>query len=65
MLRWAFLVRRDQLTELDDEMTAVRGEFPALTFRYVGPLPPVHFLARVTAAPPAADAFDSNGTWGW
>jgi hypothetical protein len=66
-LRWAFLVRRGDLRLLDETIIALRGEFPTLNFRYVGPLPPSHFLDRAGGAEAASeqDAFSNDSQWGW
>lgn len=66
VLRWAFLVRRDDVERFDDAIAALRAEFPSLSFRYVGPLPAAHFVAREPArATEPADSFRGNGSWGW
>lgn len=66
VLRWAFLVKREDVELFDDAVVALRAEFPSLSFRYVGPLPAAHFVARepVPATEPA-DTFRGNGSWGW
>jgi hypothetical protein len=66
VLRWAFLVKRDDVELFDDAVASLRAEFPSLTFRYVGPLPAAHFVDRepVPATEPA-DSFRGDGSWGW
>lgn len=66
-LRWAFLIRRDDLQLLDETIVALRAEFPTLNFRYVGPLPPSHFLDRTGGAAAASDedTFSNDAHWGW
>src|SRR3954468_3819280 len=49
----AFLVDRDRLTELDEQADALARDFgPHMRCKYVGPLPPFHFVE--TAAGSAA-----------
>jgi hypothetical protein len=66
VLRWAFLVRQEDLELFDEAIVALRAELPSLAFRYVGPLPAAHFVGRepVPSAEPA-DSFRGNGSWGW
>ncbi|HZC72671.1 MAG TPA: GvpL/GvpF family gas vesicle protein [Jatrophihabitans sp.] len=66
VLRWAFLVKRDDLESFDDAVIAVRSHHPSVAIRYVGPLPPAHFVDwdRVPAeAKP--DSFSAQGRWSW
>lgn len=58
-VRYAMLVRRDRLSDMDTEMQHVplAGVVPC-HIEYVGPLPPVDFPARS-----AAD--DAPSRWGW
>jgi hypothetical protein len=66
VLRWAFLVRRDDVPAFDEAVAALRGDYPNLAFRYVGPLPAAHFVDRTeVAAQQSADTFRGNGSWGW
>ena len=68
LLRWAFLVRRDQLDDFDAAVGQMEQDYPALAFRYVGPLPAAHFVDRVVlpdAAERDADQFAGSGRWGW
>jgi hypothetical protein len=68
VLRWAFLVRRDDLHLLDDAIVALRADYPTVSLRYAGPLPPAHFIDRVVqerTAQSDADTFAGNGSWGW
>lgn len=66
VLRWAFLVKAEDLELFDEAIVSLRAEFPTLSFRYVGPLPAAHFVAResVPASEPV-DSFRGNGSWGW
>lgn len=69
VLRWAFLVRRNEVENFDEGVIALRSEFPTLSVRYVGPVPAAHFIAR--SVPSSADAtttadnFRGDGSWGW
>ncbi|MDT4894091.1 MAG: hypothetical protein QOE97_3126 [Pseudonocardiales bacterium] len=66
VLRWAFLVRLDDLPKFDEAIAVLRAERPNLAFRYVGPLPAAHFVDRTeVAAHQAADTFRGDGSWGW
>ena len=66
VLRWAFLVKADDVGLFDEAIVALRAEFPSVSFRYVGPLPAAHFVDRepVSATDPV-DNFHGNGSWGW
>jgi hypothetical protein len=44
VLRAAFLVDRDALPELDAVVGEIAAEGNAMSFKYVGPLPPFHFV---------------------
>jgi hypothetical protein len=66
VLRWAFLVRLDDLHLFDEAIVSLRAENPTLCFRYVGPLPAAHFVDRIeVAAQHASDTFRGDGSWGW
>jgi hypothetical protein len=66
VLRWAFLVKREDLELFDEAIVALRSEFPSIAFRYVGPLPAAHFVGREPVPPTAsADSFRGDGSWGW
>jgi hypothetical protein len=66
VLRWAFLVRLDDLHRFDEAIVSLRAENPTLSFRYVGPLPAAHFVDRIeVAAQQASDTFRGDGSWGW
>lgn len=66
VLRWAFLVRAEDLALLDQEVIALRADFPSLSIRHVGPLPAAHFVDRMPQShDAAADSFRSSGSWGW
>lgn len=70
VLRWAFLVRREALSDFDNTQQELHGENPAVSIRTVGPLPPVSFL--VSPQSPTGPAEDrsvqdspAEGSWGW
>jgi len=66
VLRWAFLVKNEDVELFDQAIVALRAEHPSLSFRYVGPLPAAHFVAREPVpATEAVDNFHGNGSWGW
>lgn len=66
VLRWAFLVRAEDVELFDDAIIALRSEYPGLTFRYIGPLPAAHFVAsRRQPVEEPADSFRGSGSWGW
>ena len=67
VLRWAFLVKRDDLEAFDDAVVDVRSAYPSITVRYVGPLPASHFVdwQRTTQSEPVTDNFSAQGSWGW
>jgi hypothetical protein len=44
VLRAAFLVDRDALPELDAVVGEIAADATAMSFKYVGPLPPFHFV---------------------
>jgi hypothetical protein len=67
VLRWAFLVKLDDISIFDEAVTGIRSEYPSLSINYVGPLPAAHF---VDWDPPSAqendaDSFRAGGNWGW
>lgn len=68
VLRWAFLVKRDDVEQFDEAVVAVRAQQPRIEIRYVGPLPPAHFLDRLQDEPTEtdpADSFTPEGSWRW
>jgi hypothetical protein len=67
VLRWAFLVRRDELEQFDEAVISVRETHPTCALRYVGPLPPSHFVDWGTEpeTPDDSDSFAGNAGWGW
>jgi hypothetical protein len=67
VLRWAFLVRRDDLEQFDEAVISVRETHPTCAVRYVGPLPPSHFVDWETESetPDDTDSFAGNAGWGW
>jgi hypothetical protein len=66
VLRWAFLVEKDRLAQFDDAYRLVQSEYPRLSIRATGPLPPVDFLDSGPAQghKPAKPA-PENSKWGW
>lgn len=66
ILRWAFLVGRDDVDAFDGTVREVRMRYPSLTINYIGPLPAAHFL-DLLAEPrdTSGDAFRGSGNWGW
>jgi len=68
MLRWAFLVKRDDVERFDEAVVAVRSQHPSTAIRYVGPLPAAHFVDRPQDEPgetDPADSFSPQGSWRW
>jgi hypothetical protein len=66
VLRWAFLVKRDDLEAFDEAVVAVRSRHPSMSIRYVGPLPPSHFVDRQQPEPNSEqDSFSASGSWAW
>ncbi len=70
VLRWALLLRAEDLALLDQEVIALRADYPSLSIRHVGPLPAAHFVNRLSATSAGnpdttADPFRGRGTWGW
>jgi hypothetical protein len=70
--RWAFLVRADALSRLDDAVGRLRsGTQSAAAVEYVGPLPVYSFLGQVQAETPPprsnweAPPAPSGSAWGW
>lgn len=57
--RWALLVARDRVSEVDDAVAAIRQRDDGVWVEYVGPLAPAHFLDE----PPGEAA--SGSRWGW
>lgn len=56
--RWALLVERDRVPEVDDAMAAVHGAVPEARVDYVGPLPAFDFPDETTSS-------GSGSRWGW
>jgi gas vesicle protein GvpL/GvpF len=65
VLRWAFLVQADDVVNFDEAVIGIRSEYPSMSIRYVGPLPPAHFVEWDPQAPENADSFRGGGNWGW
>jgi hypothetical protein len=75
VLRWAFLVEKGKLWEVDDEVARLRAEMPELSFSYVGPLPVMSFLEENlepenTPSHRQHDSFGGDSLaehsrWGW
>jgi Gas vesicle synthesis protein GvpL/GvpF len=67
VLRWAFLVRREDVPRFDAAVADLRGDHPELAFRYAGPLPPSHFVdwQPGTQTSTTTDSFQATGAWGW
>jgi Gas vesicle synthesis protein GvpL/GvpF len=66
VLRWAFLVKADDITTFDETMVSIRAAYPSLAIRYVGPLPAAHFVDwRTTPDSEETDPFQAQGNWGW
>lgn len=66
VLRWAFLVRLDDISIFDEAVTAIQAEHPTLSIHYVGPLPAAHFVDwEVAPAQQDPDSFRGSGDWGW
>jgi Gas vesicle synthesis protein GvpL/GvpF len=72
--RWAFLVRAEGLSELDEAVGKLRSELQqqAAAVEYVGPLPVYSFLSQVQApaateprSPWQAEATQGGSRWGW
>ncbi|MBX6388114.1 MAG: GvpL/GvpF family gas vesicle protein [Frankia sp.] len=69
VLRWAFLVRRDDepeqhdLRHFDQAVEQVRREHPELVIEYVGPLPAFHFTTGYE--PAGAGGAAETSRWGW
>jgi hypothetical protein len=65
-LRWAFLVRRADLRRFDRAVLGVREQHPKTAIRYLGPLPPAHFVDwEQTETPTDADGSGARSAWGW
>jgi hypothetical protein len=66
VLRWAFLVKADDIATFDDTVVSIRAAYPSLAIRYVGPLPAAHFVDwRTTPEGDETDQFRTQGNWGW
>jgi hypothetical protein len=67
VLRWAFLVRRDDVENFDQAVVAVRSHHPKTAVRYIGPLPPAHFIDWQQDIPEdrVAGSFSAHSGWGW
>jgi hypothetical protein len=66
VLRWAFLVKADDIATFDDMVVSIRAAYPPLSIRYVGPLPAAHFVDwRMTPEGDETDPFQTQNSWGW
>lgn len=66
VLRWAFLVKADDIATFDDTVVSIRAAYPSLAIRYVGPLPAAHFVDwSTTPDSDETDPFETQGNWGW
>jgi hypothetical protein len=65
VLRWAFLVKQDDLKIFDEAVVGVRSKHPSLAIHYVGPVPAAHFVDWQTSSEPDDDNFSGQGHWGW
>jgi hypothetical protein len=65
VLRWAFLVDKDRLAQFDDAYRLVQSEYPRLSIRATGPLPPVDFLDSGPAESPEPAKPAPDSKWGW
>jgi hypothetical protein len=66
VLRWAFLVKADDITTFDETVVSIRAAYPSLAIRYVGPLPAAHFVDwRAAPESEEADPFQTQSNWGW
>ena len=66
VLRWAFLVRADDVSRFDETVMGIQADYPSLSIRYVGPLPAAHFVdwdGSITQE--HTDSFTGSGKWGW
>lgn len=66
VLRWAFLVRIDEISKFDEAVMGIQEDYPSLSIRYVGPLPAAHFVDwDGVAEQEYTDSFTGSGKWGW
>lgn len=66
VLRWAFLVKADDITTFDETVVSIRAAYPSLAIRYVGPLPAAHFVDwRAAPERDETDPFQTQSNWGW
>jgi hypothetical protein len=66
VLRWAFLVEQERIDEFDQAIVAARSHHPKTAIRYIGPLPPSHFIDWQDE--PDTDqpsSFSASSSWGW
>lgn len=56
--RWALLVERERVPDIDAAVSVVGGELPEARLEYVGPFPVFDF-------PEATTESDSGSRWGW
>jgi gas vesicle protein GvpL/GvpF len=66
VLRWAFLVRADDVSRFDETVMGIQADYPSLSIRYVGPLPAADFVdwdGSITQE--HTDSFTGSGKWGW
>jgi Gas vesicle synthesis protein GvpL/GvpF len=66
VLRWAFLVKRDDIDKFDEAIVATRSHHSKTAIRYIGPLPPSHFIDwQPDAETEQPDSFTASTSWGW
>jgi hypothetical protein len=65
VLRWAFLIKREEIDNFDDALIATRSHHPSMVIRAVGPLPPAHFIDWRGDAESRTDSFSATSNWGW
>lgn len=66
VLRWAFLVQASDVSGFDEMVMEIQADHPSLSIRYVGPLPPAHFVDwNEPITQEHTDSFTGSGKWGW
>lgn len=67
VLRWAFLVKADDIGTFDETVASIRAAYPSLAIRYVGPLPAAHFVDwhATWDDSDASDPFRTHSNWSW
>jgi gas vesicle protein GvpL/GvpF len=66
VLRWAFLVRVDEISKFDETVMDIQEDYPSLSIRYVGPLPAAHFVdSGGITEQEYTDSFTGSGKWSW